>query len=101
MICVSVLYPNTPGKKFDHSYYAQKHMPLVRSRLKSFGLLRDEIDQGLSAPGAQAPFVAIARMYFNTLAEFQAGMKAHEAELLGDVPNYTELQPQIQVSEMV
>jgi len=31
MIKVSVMYQNTPGHKFDHAYYANKHMPMVKS----------------------------------------------------------------------
>jgi len=27
MIKVSVMYPNTPGARFDHAYYRDKHMP--------------------------------------------------------------------------
>ena len=33
MIKVSVMYPNTPGARFDHEYYRDKHMPLVKARL--------------------------------------------------------------------
>src|SRR6185312_4185403 len=33
MIKVSVMYPNTPGGRFDHDYYRDKHMPLVKARL--------------------------------------------------------------------
>ena len=33
MIKVSVMYPNTPGARFDHAYYKDKHMPLVKARL--------------------------------------------------------------------
>ena len=69
MVCISVLYPNTPGKKFDHDYYAQTHMRLVMDRLKSYGLIRYEIDRGLAggAPGSPAPFIGTGRLYFNTL----------------------------------
>jgi hypothetical protein len=30
MIKVSVLYPNSEGKKFDMGYYCSKHMPMVQ-----------------------------------------------------------------------
>jgi hypothetical protein len=30
MIKVSVTYPNKPGARFDHTYYRDKHMPLVK-----------------------------------------------------------------------
>ena len=33
MIKVSVMYPNTPGARFNHEYYGDKHMPLVKARL--------------------------------------------------------------------
>ena len=53
MIRVSVLYPNEQGKKFDHDYFVNKHMKLVRERLTSFGLVRTEVDKGKAggAPG--------------------------------------------------
>jgi len=33
MIKVSVMYPNTPGSRFDHAYYRDKHMPLLKARM--------------------------------------------------------------------
>ncbi len=103
MIRVSVFYPAKDGGKFDHEYYAKKHMPLVKARVGGLGLLRLEIDKGLAggAPGAPAPFVCVGHLYFNSVADFQAAMKAHGAELMGDVPNFTNIQPQVQISEIV
>ena len=101
MVCISVIYPNAPGRKFDHDYYAQRHMPLVMDRCKSLGLIRYEIDKGLAggAPGSPAPFTCIGRLYFNTVEEFQTAMGKHGPEFLGDVPNYTDIELQIQVSQ--
>jgi hypothetical protein len=31
MIEVSVMYPNTPGARFDHAYYRDKYMPRVKA----------------------------------------------------------------------
>jgi uncharacterized protein (TIGR02118 family) len=103
MICVSVLYPNTPAVKFDYDYYAQKHMPLVVDRLKSLGMVRYEIDRGLGggAPGSAAPFDCIGRLYFNKLEEFQESFAKHGAELLADIPNYTDAKAELQVGEVV
>ena len=53
MIKVSVMYPNTPGARFDHAYYRDKHMPLLKARMgascKSY-----TVDKGLAggAPGS-------------------------------------------------
>jgi uncharacterized protein (TIGR02118 family) len=103
MIRVSVLYANDPDAHFDHNYYATKHCPMVAEKLKSFGCQRVEIDKGLGGgtPKAKAPFVAVGHIIMDSLEGFQTGMKEHGKEIMADVPNYTNLQPQVQISEMV
>src|SRR5204862_8043907 len=48
MIIVSVMYPNTPGNRFDHEYYRDKHMPLVKARLGAACKFYT-VDKGLAA----------------------------------------------------
>lgn len=103
MIRVSVMYQMGEGKTFDATYYMQKHVPMARERLRGAGLVRAEIDKGVAggAPGAPAPFIYVAHLYFNSLADFQGAMEAHGKEIMGDIPNYTNIQPQVQISEIV
>lgn len=103
MIRVSVFYPYKEGAKFDHDYYAQQHMPLVRNRLSKFGLVRLEADKGVAgeAPHLSPPFICIGHLYFQSLADFHVAMDAEGDGLMADIPNYTNLTPQIQVSEIV
>ena len=103
MIRVTVLYPNEAGKKFDHAYYVDNHMKLVRDRLTAFGLVRTEVDRGQAggAPGSPAPFVALGHVYFNRMEDFARGMGQHGQEIMADVPKYTDIQPQIQISEII
>jgi uncharacterized protein (TIGR02118 family) len=103
MVRISVLYPGGPGKKFDLDYYAKKHMTLVRDRIGSMGLVRIEVDKGVAggAPGAPAPFVAVGHLYFNSVDAFQKAMQAHGKELVDDLPNFTDIQPQFQISEIL
>ncbi|MBI3635717.1 MAG: EthD family reductase [Candidatus Rokubacteria bacterium] len=103
MIRVSVMYPSGEGKKFDYAYYAHKHMTLVKERLGSLGLIRLEVDKGLGggAPGAPAPFACIGHLYFHSVADFQNAMKPHGKELMADVPNFTNITPQMQISEVI
>jgi uncharacterized protein (TIGR02118 family) len=103
MVRITVLYPNETGKKFDHDYYVNRHMKLVRDRLGKFGLVRTEVDRGQAggAPGSVAPFIALGHVYFNRLEDFQKGMAEHGAEIMADIPSYTNIQPQIQISEMI
>jgi len=47
MIRASVMYPAGEGETFGHTYYAHKHMALVKERLGQLGLLRLEVDKGI------------------------------------------------------
>jgi uncharacterized protein (TIGR02118 family) len=102
MICVSVIYPHSPGKHFDHLYYEQVHRPLVMDRLASHGITRYEIQQGLSGlgPGSEPMFACVGNLYFGAVSEFQKAMADHGAELQADIPNFTNIQPQFQISEV-
>ncbi|MGC9945772.1 MAG: EthD family reductase [Bryobacteraceae bacterium] len=101
MVCISVFYAHAPGKNFDHDYYAKKHMPMVMDRLKGSGMLRYEIDRGLAggAPGSAPPFVCIGRLYFSALEEFQQALGTHGPEIMRDIPNYTDIEFQMQISQ--
>jgi uncharacterized protein (TIGR02118 family) len=100
MIRVSAMYPK--GGKFDSDYYATKHMPLVAEKCGA-ALIRYEIDKGVAgaAPGQPAPYVTIGHMYFNSVPEFMAAMAPHMGAIMGDIPNFTDAQVQLQISEIV
>jgi len=102
MIKVTILYPNGEGKKFDMDYYTTKHFPLLKT-LFGDALKATAIDKGIagSAPGTPVPFVAIGYLYFDTLSDFQNGMKTNAAKIRADIPNYTNITPVIQISEVV
>jgi uncharacterized protein (TIGR02118 family) len=101
MIRVSVMYPNGPGREFDMKYYTEKHMVMVHRLLDPVGLVRTEVDKGVGTaqPGAQAPFVTICHMYFKNAKDMQKAL-SHAGEMMPDIPNFTDAQPQIQISEI-
>ena len=102
MIKVTVLYPNEDGKKFDMDYYADKHMPMVASLLGE-SLKGYEIDKGLSGrtPDDPIPYLAIGYLYFESVSAFQNSFGPHAEKIRGDVPNYTNIQPILQISEVI
>jgi len=55
MIKVSVMYPNPPGAFFDHKYYRDRHMPLVKIRMGDYCKYYT-VDMGLAGgtPGSSA-----------------------------------------------
>ena len=103
MIKVSVLYPNEQGKRFDMDYFMNKHMPLAERLLGPTGLVRSEVEKGVGSgdPNTPAPFTVTAHFLFNSLEEVHSAFTAHAGEIMGDTPNYTDIQPQIQIGEVI
>jgi len=102
MIKVTVLYPAGDGKKFDMDYYTNKHIPMVKA-LFADALKLTAIDKGIAggAAGSQAPFVVICYLYFDSIPAFQNAMALNGKKVQGDIPNFTDIQPVIQISEVV
>lgn len=102
MIKVSVMYPYKDGARFDHDYYRDKHMPLVKARMGD-ACKYYTVDRGLAggAPGAPPSYVGMCHIFADSPDAFQAAFAPHAKEILGDIPNYTDLQPVMQISEVV
>ena len=101
MIKVSVLYPNSAGAKFDMKYYVTRHMPMVRELCgPACRSIAAEGGVGGGDPGSQAPYIAAGHLTFDSVAEFQKSFGPHAPEILGDIPNYTNTKPVVQISEI-
>lgn len=102
MIKVTILYPNGDGSVFDMDYYSNKHMPMIASLLGD-SLKLFEIDKGLAGrtPDEPVPFLAIGYLYFDKLSAFQNSFGPNAEKIRGDVPNYTNIQPIVQISEVL
>jgi uncharacterized protein (TIGR02118 family) len=104
MVKVTILYPNTKGSRFDLAYYVDKHMPLSIELLsKHPGWRGVSVEHGVSggAPGSDATYIALCHFLFDSAESFMAAFTPHAAALQGDVPNYTDVTPVIQISEVV
>ncbi len=101
MIKVSVYYPNEAGKKFDWDYYLRKHIPMVREK---FGAACKSlaVEQGLggATPGSNPPYIGQCHFGFDSLESFQNAFGPNAEAIMGDIPNYTDTQPVIQISEV-
>jgi uncharacterized protein (TIGR02118 family) len=102
MVKVSVLYPYVDGGTFDIDYFLHKHLPLVEE-VWGPALVRKEIDAGLSGPGygTHPTYVAMAHLYFQSIESFQAALGPRHKELAKQAPNFTNIEPIIQVSQLV
>jgi uncharacterized protein (TIGR02118 family) len=102
MIKVCVLYPAGENKNFDMEYYYNTHVPLVSKTLGE-ALKLANYDKGLGGgmPGSPAPFIAMANLFFNSMEEFGQAFAAGGTTLMSDLPNFTNIEPVVQISEVM
>ncbi len=101
MIKVSVFYPAGENTKFDMDYYCKSHMLMVGQKLGA-ACKKMAVEQGLAGGSAGAPptYIAMGHIYCESVAEFEAAFTPHAATIMADIPNYTNAQPIIQISEV-
>lgn len=102
MLTVMVMYPDEAGKRFDTDYYLNKHMKLVEQRYGRYGLEGWQVLRGVSGgPDRPAPYRIMAVLNFRSAEDFQRAADAHGAELAADIPNFTDIAPVRQISEVI
>ena len=102
MIKVSVLYPNSSEDKFNIEYYTNNHVALVKEKLGD-ALKKISVEHGIAggAPGTEATYIVMGHLYFDTVEDFQNAFGPHAAAIMGDVPNFTTVEPVIQISNVL
>ena len=102
MIKVSVLYPNGEGKTFDIDYYSNQHVAML-GKLLGDAVKGATIEKGLAggAPDSSAPFAAMGNLYFESIEAFEKSFGPNAEQIMGDVTNFTNIEPIIQISEVV
>ncbi len=101
MVTISFLYPNRHGSKFDMHNYLNIHMPRAIEHLSAHkGFQGVSVERGLTGetPDAPPPYIAVCHYRFDSVEDFLAAVTAHAALLQGDMPNYTDIPPVIQIS---
>lgn len=103
MATLSVVYPRVPGRKFDYDYYVKTHLPLVGRRWSEAGLVAGEALLGKSAvDGSDSPYFAIGILHFESDDALQAALAGeHAGEVIGDIRNFTDIEPVIQINDRV
>lgn len=98
---LSILYPATnpatgEPTQFDIDYYRDNHLTLIM-RLYGESISRFELIQPAAPmegfPPAQ--YVAVVNIYIADQAAFDAAQAEHGAELVADVPNFSDVQPMV------
>jgi len=97
MIKVSIMYPHSPGTRFDHDYYRTRHLPLIK-RSMGEGLRYYAIDREVAA---DAPYIAMCHLVCDSLESYHTSMGPHAAEITADIRNFTDRTPVTQISQVV
>jgi uncharacterized protein (TIGR02118 family) len=85
-----VTYPVGEGKRFDRDYYVATHLPLVEQAWGPFGL---STAQGFF-PREGGPHEAVAVLSFADEAAIGAALASDATPgVLGDLPNFTDIEP--------
>jgi uncharacterized protein (TIGR02118 family) len=103
MFNISSIYPKVDGYTFDFDYYLNRHMPMsieLLSNSKGFKGVSVEKGIDIDEPKIESSFVAMCHYYFDTLDDFMAAFAPHAEKLQGDIINYTNIEPIIQINEV-
>jgi uncharacterized protein (TIGR02118 family) len=92
--CLTILYPNSEGVRWDVDYYRTGHMPLIMRLYGPEAIKRFELRKGDSTQnGGKPPYIGSVNIYVNNQKAFDAAGKAHGQELVKDVPHFSSVQP--------
>lgn len=94
MLAITILYPRTDDVTFDMDYYVGTHMPMLADAL-------GEHCHGWGAASIPAgKYAAMGWAVASGQAEWDAMLAEHGANIMGDVPNYTNVRPELLVGEI-
>lgn len=103
MLNIASVYMKKEGYHFDFDYYLNIHMPRSIELLSSAkGFCKVSVERGMDFKGQEieSKCVAICHYYFDTLENFMAAFTPNAEELEGDIVNYTNIDPIIQISSV-
>jgi uncharacterized protein (TIGR02118 family) len=98
---VSVIYPKTETSTFDHSYYHETHLPLVGRLWGAHDLRGVTILRGTEGLGGAPAYELIALLEFPDREAFLKAAAAHGDEVMGDIANFSNVQPVVQFNDQV
>jgi uncharacterized protein (TIGR02118 family) len=94
---LTVMYPRAQDATFDFEYYSTVHVPMC---LSFWGIDADSNNCEMER-GIDGPFLASASVRFESREALDAAIGSPGGEALAeDIPNYTNVKPISQISEI-
>lgn len=103
MVNICSIYPKRDGYHFDFDYYLNRHMPMsIECLSQAQGFRGVSVERGIDIeePKIESSYVAMCHYYFDSLNDFLAAFMPHADELQGDIVNYTNIEPTIQINQV-
>jgi len=92
--CLTILYPNSEGVRWDVDYYRTGHMPLIMRLYGTKAIKRFELRKGdQNMAGAKPDFIGSVNIYIEDQKAFDAAGKEHGNTLREDVPHFSSVLP--------
>jgi uncharacterized protein (TIGR02118 family) len=92
--CLTILYPNSEGVRWDVEYYRTHHMPLIMRLYGKEAIKRFELRKGATGQTGGAPgYIGTVNIYINDQKAFDAAGAKHGPELVADVPHFSSVMP--------
>jgi uncharacterized protein (TIGR02118 family) len=103
MIRLQAFYPNTKDGFLDHDYYVNKHAPFAKELLGPLGMINMEVSKGTETmDGGEPPYTCVVTVTFESREAMDEGFSGERKDkLLADIPNFTDVEPIIQVGEVL
>lgn len=100
--CLTILYPNEEGARWDPDYYRDHHMKLIMDLYGTEAIRRFEVRKGVSGMDgtSKPPFIGCVNIYIEDQAKFDAAGAKHGDTLREDVPNFSSVMPGVAVTEI-
>jgi uncharacterized protein (TIGR02118 family) len=92
--CLTILYPNGDGVRWDVDYYRSHHMPLIMDLYKKAAIKRFELRKGdTGQTGGKPTYIGTVNIYINDQKAFEAAGAKNGQTLRDDVPHFSSVQP--------
>lgn len=92
--CLTIVYPNSDGVRWDVDYYKAHHMPLIMRLYGKDAIKRFELRKGATGQtGGAPPYIGSVNIYINDQKAFDAAGKEHGPTLVKDVPHFSSVMP--------
>lgn len=101
---LTILYQSTTPEgdpvSFDFDYYRDHHLTLIMDlygdSISRFELIKPDVMEGAPPP----QYAAVVNIYIADQAAFDAAQAEHGAELVADVPNFTNAALYVQTGQI-